>query len=289
VRPARLLVLGYGNPGRQDDGLGPAAAERVEVLAMPGVTVDADYQLNIEDAAAMAEHDVVVFIDASVNGPEPYAWTRIEAAAEISFSSHSVSPESLLTATQRHFGATPEAWVLGIRGYAFEFAEGLTSQAQVNLEQAVAFVESWIRRTSVQEPLVRARKEQHTMESSTHKKTILVIDDDPDIRASIRIFLERAGFGVGEASTGEEGLKTVERFRPDAIVVDLMMETVDAGAVVAQKLKGVYNGPVYLLSSAGDTVHYNLDLRDLGFAGIFQKPVDPNVLVTTITSALKAE
>ena len=50
--PRKVLLIGYGNPGRLDDGLGPALAAAVEKLAIPGVTVDADYQLNVEDAAA---------------------------------------------------------------------------------------------------------------------------------------------------------------------------------------------------------------------------------------------
>jgi len=68
---ATVLVIGYGNPGRRDDGLGPALAERLQELRLPGVDVDADYQLTVEDAAAAAEHDVVVFADAAQAGPEP--------------------------------------------------------------------------------------------------------------------------------------------------------------------------------------------------------------------------
>ena len=69
---AKVLVIGYGNPGRLDDGLGPALAAAIESAAPAGVTVDADYQLTVEDAAAVAEHDVVVFADAAVDGPEPF-------------------------------------------------------------------------------------------------------------------------------------------------------------------------------------------------------------------------
>ena len=276
----RILVLGYGNPGRQDDGLGPAVAAAIEKWAPAGVTVDADYQLNIEDSAAAAEHDVVIFVDASVSGPEPFAMERIEPAAEISFSSHYVSPGSVLAACAEHFGARPEAWVLGIRGYAFEFVEGLTPKAQDNFEAATAFIETWI----------KAWKERHMEKGSTHKRTILAIDDDPDIRGAMRVFLEAAGYVVGEASTGEEGIRTAERIKPDAIIVDLMMETVDAGSVVARTLKDSgYEGPIYLLSSAGDTVRYNIDARELGLAGIFQKPIDPKVLVTTLKTRLKDE
>ncbi len=120
------------------------------------------------------------------------------------------------------------------------------------------------------------------------KKTILTIDDDPDIRAALRLLLEAEGFSVGAAGTGEEGLKLVDRIKPDAVIVDLMMEEVDSGTVVAQKLKDQgYEGPVYMLSSAGDAVRYNLDACELGLAGIFQKPIDPKNLVMTLRAKLK--
>jgi DNA-binding response OmpR family regulator len=126
------------------------------------------------------------------------------------------------------------------------------------------------------------------MDKSEHKKTILTIDDDPDIRSSLRLCLEAEGFTVGEAINAEEGLKVAERIKPDAVIVDLMMENVDSGATVAQKLKEEgFAGPVWMLSSAGDTVRYNLDARELGLAGIFQKPVDPKTLVATLKTKLK--
>ncbi|MBP8128743.1 MAG: response regulator [Candidatus Hydrogenedentes bacterium] len=120
------------------------------------------------------------------------------------------------------------------------------------------------------------------------EKTILAIDDDPDVRAALRVVLEAEGFSVGEAANGEEGLKVAERIKPDAIIVDLMMENVDSGSWVAQKLKEIgFAGPVYMLSSAGDTVRYNIDARDLGLAGIFQKPIDPSTLVATLRAKLR--
>ncbi len=277
ARP-RIFVLGYGNPGRRDDGLGPELARRIEELALDGVETDADYQLNIEDAATLASHDIIVFADASKNAPESFIFERLEPAAEVAFTSHSVSPGSVLAICEEHFQARPKAWVLGIRGYEFEFKEGLSPQARDNLEQALAFVLHNI----------RTWRESNMESSNTIKKTILTIDDDPDIRAALRMVLEAEGFAVGEASSGEEGLKIAARINPDAVVIDLMMETVDAGAVAAKKLKeSGYPGPIYLLSSAGDTVRYNIDARDLGLAGIFQKPIDPKMLVTTLKTKLK--
>jgi len=122
------------------------------------------------------------------------------------------------------------------------------------------------------------------------EKTILIIDDDPDIRSSMRLVLETAGFSVGEAGTGEEGLKVAEKINPDAVIVDLMMETVDAGSNVSAQLKEKgYKGPIYLLSSAGDTVRYNIDAKELGLAGIFQKPINNQVLISTLKRRLDME
>ena len=119
-------------------------------------------------------------------------------------------------------------------------------------------------------------------------KTILIIDDDPDIRSALRIVLEAAGFSVGEASSGEEGLAATRRIEPDAIVVDLMMESVDAGSRLSQELKtNGFGGPIFLLSSAGESVRFNIDARELGLAGIFQKPVDHGVLVRTLKKTLR--
>ena len=124
--------------------------------------------------------------------------------------------------------------------------------------------------------------------SSPRKKTILIIDDDPDIRATLRIILEAEGYAIGEAANAEEGLRIAERTKFDAIICDLMMEDVDSGSVVARKLKEAeYKGPVYMLSSAGDTVGYNIDARQLGLAGIFQKPIDPKTLAIALNTNLK--
>lgn len=274
----RILVVGFGNPGRQDDGLGPALADRIEAMALEGVDVEIDYQLNIEHGAMIAEYDKVLFADASKEGAAPFTIARVPAAQEIAFTTHAVSPESVLAICEDHFGAPPPCWVLAMRGYAFEMKEELTAEARRNLEEAVAFVEK----------LLRTWKEKQMAENEKKQLTILTIDDDPDIRSALRVVLEAEGYSVGEASNGEEGLKVAERVKPDAIIIDLMMENVDSGSTVAQKLKeSGYAGPIFMLSSAGDTVRYNLDERALGLAGIFQKPIDPKTLVATLKAKFK--
>jgi len=140
IRAPRVLVLGYGNPGRQDDGLGPAAAAEVGTWDWPGVTACDNYQLVIEDAVDISEHDVVWFVDAARSGAEPYEVRRLSAAHAITFTSHLVKPEALLAIAARYYGKSPEAYLVGIRGYEFEFLEGLTHRARGNLAQAMALI-----------------------------------------------------------------------------------------------------------------------------------------------------
>lgn len=135
-----ILVMGYGNPGRLDDGLGPAFAERVEALGLAGVSTEADYQLTVEDAAEVARYDIVIFADASVSCPAPYECRPLVPREGASFTSHHVEPEQVLYLAHSLFDARSEGYVLGIRGYEFnEFGERLSDDARRNLEAALEF------------------------------------------------------------------------------------------------------------------------------------------------------
>ena len=66
---------------------------------------------------------------------------------------------------------------------------------------------------------------------------ILIIDDDKDFCASIRTLLESHNYKVSEASSGKDGLKKLTQEKPDLIVLDIMMETVDEGYYLNQIIK----------------------------------------------------
>jgi len=272
----KVLIYGYGNPGRQDDGLGPALSEDIEQLGLEFVQTDANYQLNIEDAAEIAEYDFVIFVDTTVGETESFCVKKVLPSPEITFTSHLIKPESVLALCEDAFGCKPEVWIIGIKGYAFNYVESFTHRAMQNYHKALDFIKLLLR-----------EYEGKIMVMNNKEKTILIIDDDADIRASMRIVLEAAGFSVGEAGDGEEGLKIAEKVKPDAVIVDLMMETIDAGSKVSSALKkSGFKGPIYLLSSAGDTVRYNIDAKELGLAGIFQKPINHDVLISTLKTKL---
>jgi hydrogenase maturation protease len=145
----RVLLIGFGNPARGDDGLGPALAAAVAGWDLDGVTVETDYQLHVEHAADAAEYEVVIFADAEVEGTGPFRFRRLEPKTELSFTSHSVSPASVLGLARQLFAAKGRGYVLGIRGHAFgEFAEGLSEEARGNLSVALAFMETALRTRS---------------------------------------------------------------------------------------------------------------------------------------------
>lgn len=144
VNRPRILMIAYGNPGRQDDGLGPLLAERLERLNISGVDIDSDYQLTVEHALDISQADIVIFVDATMEDIEPYYFRPLyfdASDADLSFSTHSISPQAVLKLSNELFQSKVTAYVLGIRGYEFsQIAEGLSCSAIENLNKAEAFI-----------------------------------------------------------------------------------------------------------------------------------------------------
>lgn len=129
----RILILAFGNPGRRDDALGPMVGEAIARRHLPGVTVQIDYQLNVEDAKDIADHAAVVFIDAAVEGPEPYAVRRVRPKAGLLYSSHLSEPGALLALAKEIYGANRPGFLVAIRGYDFRgFGERTSPRGQAN-------------------------------------------------------------------------------------------------------------------------------------------------------------
>jgi len=142
-----VLVIGYGNPGRRDDGLGQLVADEVERAAIPGVGVVTAYQLNVEHAADVAGRRTVVFADAAVAGRAPCFLRRLLPRPAGAFTTHTMRPEAVLALARDSFGWDGEAYLLGVRGYEFnEFGEWLSEQAEENLKVACALIVGALRR-----------------------------------------------------------------------------------------------------------------------------------------------
>ncbi len=120
------------------------------------------------------------------------------------------------------------------------------------------------------------------------KHVILYIDDDRDFLDSMRAILEAKGYIMAEASTAEEGLKVYKQVNPDLIIVDLMMEEVDAGTSFVKELRALGNkAPIYMLSSVGDNLSMSTDYSELGLSGVFQKPINADALLKVLQTKLK--
>jgi hydrogenase maturation protease len=140
------LVLGYGNPGRGDDGLAVRLVELLSPGAPAGVDLEAAFQPGIEHAAAVAEHDWVLFVDAAAEGPSPCSVRRVEPLPNAAFSTHVVDLGSILAIAAQSFGSRTPAWLLAVRGYDFGIAEELSERAARNLDAALARAREFVER-----------------------------------------------------------------------------------------------------------------------------------------------
>jgi hydrogenase maturation protease len=151
--PRRILVLGYGNPLRGDDGLGWHAARLLEAHPWdPATTVQvhACHQLTPELAALLAAFDLAIFIDArqpaapptAVPHPAPVQCVRLEAAEPAAWRlSHHLTPAALLRCARELYGACPAAVVLAVVGADFGYRETLSPGVQAALPLLLAEVQ----------------------------------------------------------------------------------------------------------------------------------------------------
>lgn len=84
-------------------------------------------------------------------------------------------------------------------------------------------------------------------------KKILLVDDDIDLLEQNKLLLESRGFTIVTAESGEDGFKVFQKEKPDAAIIDLIMEQMDSGFILSYKIKKTEHGkriPVFILTSA---------------------------------------
>jgi hydrogenase maturation protease len=141
IETQRVVVLGWGNESRGDDGLGPALTRRIGALGLAHVTAIEDFQLQIEHAMDLEGAALALFLDASVAAAHPFSFTETGPREGLTHTSHAMAPEAVLDVFTRVLGQPPPpAFVLAIRGDAFELGTGLGEAAAERLEAAWGFV-----------------------------------------------------------------------------------------------------------------------------------------------------
>ncbi len=126
------------------------------------------------------------------------------------------------------------------------------------------------------------------------KKTILVVDDDIDYLTQIRYQLEKAGFNVVTAESQMEGEKAITEVRPDFAVLDLMMENLDGGFSLSNRIKSTYPDiPVVIVTAVSSETGLKFDASTdeekswIKADAILNKPVRIEQLLREIRKHLK--
>jgi hydrogenase maturation protease len=146
----RLVVFGWGNDARGDDGLGPLLLARIAAAGWPNVTTVEDFQLQIEHALDLDGADAALFLDAGKGTPAPFTFNEIAARRDGSHTTHVLSPQAVLDVYQRSLGKVPPpSFFLCMRGEGFELGEGLSAEAAERLEAAWEFLQRLLQDRSV--------------------------------------------------------------------------------------------------------------------------------------------
>ena len=115
---------------------------------------------------------------------------------------------------------------------------------------------------------------------------ILVIDDDAAVRATVRLFLERAGYEIVEAGDGKEASPLIDG--ADLVITDLLMPDVDGVDLIGMIRRQGHKVPVIAMSGGGkvDSKSYLEVARALGAFATIAKPFDLEHLLATVRDAL---
>jgi hydrogenase maturation protease len=132
-----LLVIGYGNTLRSDDGVGPRIADAVALLDLEGVATITCDLLTPELADSVARSKEVVFVDAAVDGSPAVQLRPLVPADSSQLMAHAANPGTLLALARDVFGHAPPAWWLTIPVEHMGIGESLSTAAQKGFDVAI--------------------------------------------------------------------------------------------------------------------------------------------------------
>jgi hydrogenase maturation protease len=155
----KLLLLGYGNPDREDDGVAwhilraltiklglvPPESYEDEFPESDVIAFDFQLQLTPEMAEEVARYPHVCFIDAHTGSiPEPLRLTAVESEFQNSPFTHHLTPQSLMSMCETIYGKRPDATLLSVLGHRFLFTRELSVETAELVPQAVKLICEWL-------------------------------------------------------------------------------------------------------------------------------------------------
>ncbi len=160
----RILIIGYGNPNREDDGVAWHILEKLaahfDVPLSPALAADEfepdryphlvfELQLFPEMAETMAQYDAVCFVDAHTGAfEEDVRAVKLDPHFQMSPFTHHLTPESCLVIAQTLYGHAPQGLLVSVRGYHFGYKTKLSAQTAALADEAAERIIEWVGKNS---------------------------------------------------------------------------------------------------------------------------------------------
>ena len=117
------------------------------------------------------------------------------------------------------------------------------------------------------------------------EKTILIVEDDSNIRELLSLYLEQEGYHIETAQDGADGLRAFKRVHPDLVLLDLMMPVMD-GTQMIRELRTFSKTPVIILTAKGE-VFDKVTLLELGADDYITKPFEMREVIARVRAVLR--
>lgn len=117
------------------------------------------------------------------------------------------------------------------------------------------------------------------------EKTILIVEDDANIRELLHLYLEQEGYHIESAQNGAEGLRVFRRVHPDLVLLDLMMPVMD-GTQMIRELRTFSKTPVIVLTAKGEVLD-KVTLLELGADDYITKPFEMREVIARVRAVLR--
>jgi CheY-like chemotaxis protein len=111
--------------------------------------------------------------------------------------------------------------------------------------------------------------------------TVLVVDDEPDIRATVSAMLEIEGYHVAEAANGADALQVLDEHSPDVILLDMRMPVLDGWGFAAELRRRGHRTPIVVMTAARDAAHWAAEIAAAAFVA---KPFGFDDLIDAVES-----
>jgi hydrogenase maturation protease len=148
---ASTLLIGIGNSGRQDDGLGWAFLDAIQAWGQFRGDLTYRYQMQVEDAELVSQYEQVVFVDAHHGAlPGGFAWQTCVPSEDFEFTTHVLPPQAVLYLCKDLYGKTPQGSVLLLEGTEWELRIGLTERGKEILAEAFATFQEKLTNASIE-------------------------------------------------------------------------------------------------------------------------------------------